>query len=88
MVNLSDSVVYSTVLTYLTDGGTNMVMTINGKQVCDSEAIYGGPGLEGKNPDGKPWATIARMSPCPLIKINTGDKIVMQANYDIIKHPR
>jgi hypothetical protein len=35
-----------------------MVMTINGKQVCDSEAIYGGPGLEGISPDGKPWVRL------------------------------
>jgi hypothetical protein len=64
-----------------------MLMAVNSKEVCNSQAVYGGPGLEGKSPDGKPWSTIAHMTKCPDIEIKQGDKIVMQANYDLDKHP-
>jgi hypothetical protein len=61
---------------------------LNGKNVCESKAQYGGPGFEGKNPDGKTWYTINQMTVCEqAIKLRKGDKLNFQANFDIGKHP-
>jgi hypothetical protein len=70
------------------DGGLNIILKINDKVVCDSRATYGGEGHTTKTDDGKIWETIAESSYCPeTIKVIKGDKIYMQANYDVSLHP-
>jgi hypothetical protein len=66
-----------------------MEIKINGKQICHSTVIYGGPGHEGTGPDGKPWATVSETTLCPQeVKVSKGDKMVIQANYDTEAHPQ
>jgi hypothetical protein len=73
---------------HLHDGGNDIQLTINGKEICDSKAIYGGKGFEGKSADGKAWNTINHMDLCPTtIPLKRGDELVIQANYDTEKHP-
>ena len=41
-----------------------------------------------KSPDGKVWETIRETSSCDEpVKVKKGDKIYMQANYDLGLHP-
>jgi hypothetical protein len=73
---------------HLHDGGAGIQITLNGKEICNSRAVYGGDGFEGKSEDGKPWYTINHMETCAKdIAVKAGDKIAMQANYDTEKHP-
>jgi Stress up-regulated Nod 19 len=70
------------------DGGVNIVLKINEKEVCDSKATYGGEGHTAKTPDGKVWETIATTSTClEPIKVAKGDKLYMEAHYDLDLHP-
>jgi hypothetical protein len=72
----------------LHDGGINIMLKINDKEVCNSKASYGGEGHVTKTPDGRTWETIRETSTCyDPIKVKKGDKIYMQANYDLDLHP-
>jgi hypothetical protein len=74
---------------HLHDGGKNMVVKLNDKEICDSHAVYGGVGHEGKGPDGKVWKTVSETTRCPPeLKVNKGDKLVIEANYDVEAHPQ
>jgi len=73
---------------HLHDGGLHMVITINEKEVCDSQIEYGGPGHEQVQPNGKVWKTLARTIGCPApIRVHKGDRIQMRAFFDFDKHP-
>jgi len=73
---------------HMHDGGVNLFLTVNDKVVCNSTAIYGGEGHTAKTADGKVWETINTSSYCnKTIPVKKGDKIVMQANYDVGLHP-
>jgi hypothetical protein len=73
---------------HLHDGGTGIEVMVNGKTICESAANYGGPGFEGKNPDGTKWSTINQMTVCSQpINLVKGDKLYFQANYDLEKYP-
>jgi hypothetical protein len=73
---------------HLHDGGINIQIKINDKEVCDSKAAYGGEGHVTKQADGRIWETIRETSTCEgPIKVKKGDKIYMQANYDLDLHP-
>jgi len=71
------------------DGGTGITLSVNGKEVCDSKAIYGGETGTWKGGEGgKGWATMSGISDCSgPIKIAKGDKLYLQADYDLVKHP-
>ena len=65
-----------------------MVLKINDKIVCNSKTTYGGPGHVGKTSDGKVWETIQKTSSCDdPVKVKKGDKVYMEANYDLDLHP-
>jgi hypothetical protein len=65
-----------------------MEVMINGKEVCNSKAIYGGPGHESKTPAGAVWKTLASTTACEQpIKVRKGDKLKIKANYDLEAHP-
>jgi hypothetical protein len=69
------------------DGGVNALLTINGKTVCDSTAIYGGDGNHALSPDGRPWETIRAMTECnDPIAVKAGDVISTTAVYDTTLH--
>src|SRR6201999_2494744 len=61
--------------THLHDGGMDIKLNINGKQVCESKALYGGKGHEVTKPDGKRWDTLRETTDCGKIKLNKGDKV-------------
>jgi hypothetical protein len=64
------------------------LLTINGKEVCNSKAEYGGEGHTSKTADGKVWETIRTTSTCNQpIKVVKGDKLYMEAHYDLDLHP-
>jgi hypothetical protein len=69
------------------DGGVGVAAYVNGKMVCNSEAVYG---LEGGRTvvDGKEWKTISKMSECiEPFELKKGDIIKLEASYDNIAHP-
>jgi len=73
---------------HLHDGGVNLFLKVNDKVICDSKAEYGGEGHTTKTADGKVWDTIRATSMCEdPIKVKKGDKMYMQANYDVGLHP-
>jgi hypothetical protein len=72
----------------LHDGGKDVIVKINGKEICASTAEYGGPGAVRKSKDGKVWETIRTMTNCPgPVKVNKGDKLALEARYDFDAHP-
>jgi len=73
---------------HLHDGGVNMEVKLNDKVVCDSKAEYGGPGHEGKSPEGKAWSTLASTTACEKpIKVSKGDQLAITANFNLEKYP-
>ncbi|KAF1811598.1 hypothetical protein P152DRAFT_483041 [Eremomyces bilateralis CBS 781.70] len=72
---------------HLHDGGDKMVLFLNDKEVCTSEAIYGGAGGT-TTINGKEWEMLNGMSQCSnSIAVKAGDYISMEAFYDLAKHP-
>lgn len=70
------------------DGGINIVLKVNDEVVCDSRASYGGEGHTATMADGKVWETLRESTKCTKsIPVKKGDKIYMQANYDLELHP-
>jgi hypothetical protein len=67
----------------LHDGGSNILLKINEKVICDSKAIYGGKDAE---IDG--WATVSGMTICETPSpVKKGDILTIEANYDMVTHP-
>jgi hypothetical protein len=65
-----------------------MIVTLNGKEVCDSYAVYGGPGYEHVGTDGKVWTSMSKTKGCPdLIPVHKGDKLGITSYFDFEKHP-
>lgn len=72
---------------HMHDGGINIILKVNDKEVCNSRAVYGGPGHVTKI-DGKVWETISESTYCNhTVPVKKGDSIYMQANYDVELHP-
>jgi len=86
MTFLSDGILI-TPKGHLHDGGAYLKVVINGKQLCTSEAQYGGPEHTSKTPDGRVWETLRETTFCNNIPIKKGDKMVIIAAYDTEKHP-
>jgi len=75
-------------------------MSVNGKQACSSNAVYGSTGPKKEDhkhgnmavveepKDNPVWETITKMTKCnELIDVKKGDTGIIQANYDLEKHP-
>lgn len=72
---------------HMHDGGKAVKMLVNNKQVCSSDAIYGGTGST-LIVEGKEWQTITKMSECSgPVAIKKNDKITIVAQYDTVAHP-
>jgi len=70
------------------DGGIGIICKVNDKEVCNSLAKYGGEGHVSKSSDGKVWETISSTTVCnDPIKVSKGDRIYMEAHYDLDLHP-
>jgi hypothetical protein len=63
------------------DGGTAMILNINGKEVCRSTAVYGSGGsINGEK--------IQYMTFCGKnIPIKKGDVVTLDSVYDLKTHP-
>jgi hypothetical protein len=71
---------------HLHDGGLNVTFYVNGKASCTSNAIYGTSGAATIG-NGEKWETIGAYTPCTEpIPIKKGDKLTMDAWYDLTKH--
>ena len=65
-----------------------MLVTLNGKEICNSEVLYGGEGHMTPGADGKLHPTIRKTTTCETpIKVQKGDKLHIVANYDLDAHP-
>lgn len=63
-------------------------MKVNGKSICESTATYGGKTQTAKGADGKVWDTISAMKGCrDVVSVKKGDKITIEAKFDLEKHP-
>jgi len=67
---------------HLHDGGVDISIKINGVEQCVSRADYGD-----ENTGRGGWKTIQSMSYCPMIRVRRGDKVSLEASYDIGLHP-
>lgn len=68
------------------DGGVDVTMKLNGKEICDSKAEYGGAASTLKDGD-KVWKTINQMTYCDgPVKMVKGDKLLLEAKYDLDEH--
>jgi hypothetical protein len=72
---------------HLHDGGKDMVVKLNGKEMCRSIAEYGGPGHE-VTVGGEVQKTISGMTRCSdALEVAKGDKLSITANFDMKEHP-
>ncbi|KAE9978556.1 hypothetical protein BLS_000489 [Venturia inaequalis] len=75
---------------HLHDGGDEVILTLNGETVCNSQAKYG---LDPKAttslaPNGKAWQVITEMTQCiEPVPVKKGDKLQMVSIYDNELHP-
>jgi hypothetical protein len=72
---------------HMHDGGTGMVLKVNDKVVCDSKAEYGTRGTF-KADDGREIQALSGMKECnePL-SVKRGDRLSIEAYFDLEKHP-
>ncbi|KAF2670695.1 hypothetical protein BT63DRAFT_438319 [Microthyrium microscopicum] len=67
---------------HLHDGGDYLKVIVNGKEICTSQPEYFGKAGDAK------WDTIKEMTTCKdPIPVKKGDKLVIDAGYDLNKHP-
>jgi hypothetical protein len=73
----------------MVDGGVNMVFRLNGQEVCNSRAEYKASNVGGGHSDmHTDDGMISGMSGCSKpIDVKKGDKVAMEAFYDMEKHP-
>jgi hypothetical protein len=70
------------------DGGVQIRVTLNGKEVCNSIVKYGGHGHELVQPDGEIWKTMGKTSGCiNALRVHKGDKFQFEATFDFNAHP-
>jgi hypothetical protein len=79
-------------LTNALDGGVKMVFTINGNVACESIAEYNAAKVGSKSETGghggETGGMISNMSDCMQgMSVKKGDKIDVEAYYDMEKHP-
>jgi hypothetical protein len=72
---------------FMEQGGSEMNIELNGKNVCTLKALYGGLGGVSKQDDGTVDDIIREMTYCPPIKVQKGDRLFTEAKYDFDIHP-
>ncbi|KAE9967906.1 hypothetical protein EG328_007910 [Venturia inaequalis] len=68
---------------HLHEGGTEVIATLNGVEVCRSGAIYSGPSTT----PGDQGALSAMQYCNKSIRVKKGDVMTLEANYDLELHP-
>jgi hypothetical protein len=69
---------------HLHDGGDHIELTLNGKAICDSHAIYS----KERGVDESKWAVITKMEQCTEpVAIKKGDVLQMNSFYNTEKYP-
>ncbi|KAF2669195.1 hypothetical protein BT63DRAFT_424927 [Microthyrium microscopicum] len=72
---------------HLHDGGEKINIFLNGKDVCETKAVYGSDSGSEAVVGGSKWETISSYIPCEkAIAFKKGDKLKMTADYDLTKH--
>jgi Stress up-regulated Nod 19 len=72
---------------HMHDGGTGMVLKVNDKVVCDSKAQYGGSGTF-KEASGKEFQALSGMKECnDPVTVKKGEKLSIEAYFDLDNHP-
>jgi len=65
-----------------------MIVYVNEKNVCISNATYGTSYTGELANNGKKWTTISKMSDCSnIIPVKKGDVIKLEATYNEKEHP-
>jgi len=73
---------------HLHDGGIELRASINGKEVCKSEVVYGGEGHVTEQYDGSKTESIKTTTECNGgFEVKRGDKLDVTALYDLGLHP-
>jgi len=68
---------------HMHDGGTHLRLSVNGKEMCDSEATYS----NSSSSSGEAGTTLSSMSECAKpISVKKGDTILIEADYDLKKY--
>jgi Stress up-regulated Nod 19 len=63
------------------DGGTKMIMMVNGKEVCESKAVYGKAAANNDE-------AVVDMTLCDKsVPLKRGDELTLKAEYDLKSHP-
>jgi hypothetical protein len=69
---------------HIHDGGTKVEVFLNGKNICQSRAVYGEQKASGT---GQSWQTIVDYTPCnDAVAIKKGDQIYVTSEYDLTKY--
>lgn len=72
---------------HIHDGGVNIKVYINNKEICEAKALYGDGGGSVSALDGQKWQTISGYTPCDIpVAIKRGDKVQITSEYDLTKH--
>jgi hypothetical protein len=73
---------------HIHEGGVRNYLFLNGKVICDAQAVYGGSKVSFNREDGEKWEAISHMTPCvEPIQMKKGDVMTMSTYYDTEKHP-
>jgi hypothetical protein len=68
---------------HLHDGGTNVIVKVNNKTVCQSQAKYAKGGKEAGT-----WDALSSMGVCnDMVPVKKGDQLTITAQYDLGLHP-
>jgi len=70
------------------DGGVDIKVFVNGKEICTNKAIYGGEhgGVKAAAAAEK-WETITAYDTCAAaIKVKKSDVVTLSSTYDVTKH--
>jgi hypothetical protein len=73
---------------HIHEGGVRNNLYLNGKLICNAEAVYGGSKVNFHRENGENWEAISHMTPCvETIQMKKGDVLTMTTYYDTERHP-
>jgi hypothetical protein len=86
--NVIDDGYFMNFTPHIHDGGVNIKVFLNGKEVCEARAVYGDESAgQAVGLDGKKWQTITAYTPCDTpVQIKKGDKVYVTSTYDLTKY--
>jgi hypothetical protein len=73
---------------HIHEGGVRNTLLLNGKVICNAEAVYGGSKVSFSREDGEKWDAISHMTPCiEPVQMKNGDVMTMTTYYNTELHP-